>query len=89
MLESRASRSLVMITFRVSTDVKDDHRVELTLPPEVPTGKADLVVSVSSVAGVETKRSRTSLAEWADEQAEHWGDRLSAADVEGFAGRRF
>jgi hypothetical protein len=37
-----------MITFRISADVKDDRRVVLTLPPEVPTGQADLVVTVDS-----------------------------------------
>jgi hypothetical protein len=36
-----------MITFRITTDVKDDRRGVLTLPPEVPTGKAELVVSIA------------------------------------------
>jgi hypothetical protein len=35
-----------MITFRITTDIKDDRRVVLTLPPEVPTGQAELVVSI-------------------------------------------
>jgi len=35
-----------MITFRINTDVKDDRRVVLTLPPDVPTGQAELVVTV-------------------------------------------
>jgi hypothetical protein len=46
-----------MITFRISTDVKDDRRVVLTLPPEVPTGKAELVVTVDS-QGVERAKAR-------------------------------
>jgi hypothetical protein len=37
-----------MITFRVSTEVKDDRQVVLQLPPEVPTGQAELVVTVDS-----------------------------------------
>lgn len=37
-----------MITLRMTTDVTDDRRVVLTLPPEVPTGRADLVVTVES-----------------------------------------
>ena len=37
-----------MITFRVTTDIKDDRRVVLTLPPGVPTGQAELVVTVAS-----------------------------------------
>jgi len=76
-----------MISFRVSTDVKEDRRVVLTLPPEVPPGKTELFVSVSSV-NAEAKRPRTSLAQWAEENAEHWGERLDATDVEGFTGRR-
>lgn len=75
-----------MIRFRVSTDVKEDRRVVLTLPPEVPPGKTELFVSVSSATD-EAKRPRTSLAEWAEENAEHWGERLDATVVEGFTGR--
>jgi hypothetical protein len=37
-----------MITLRLTADVADDRRVVLTLPPEVPTGKAELVVTVES-----------------------------------------
>jgi hypothetical protein len=77
-----------MITFRVSTEVKDDRQVVLQLPPEVPTGQAELVVSVNS-APVGKKPPRTSLAEWAEANAENWGDKLSSEDVEGFTGRRF
>jgi hypothetical protein len=40
-----------MITLRMTTDVPDDRRVVLTLPPEVPTGRADLVVTVESPNG--------------------------------------
>jgi hypothetical protein len=37
-----------MITLRITADVTDDRRVVLTLPPEVPTGQTDLVVTVES-----------------------------------------
>jgi hypothetical protein len=37
-----------MITVRMTTDVKDDRQVVLTLPPEVPVGRAQLVVTVES-----------------------------------------
>jgi hypothetical protein len=40
-----------MITLRMTTEVTDDCRVVLTLPPEVPTGPADLVVTVESANG--------------------------------------
>jgi len=78
-----------MITFRVATDVKDDRRVVLTLPPEAPTGAVELIVTVDSPAAREDKPPRTSLADWAEAQAENWGTRLSSEDVEGFTGRRF
>ncbi len=78
-----------MITFRIATDVKDDRQVVLTLPPEVPTGKAELVVTVASPTPQEDKPPRTSLAAWAEAHAENWGRDLSSEDVEGFTGRRF
>lgn len=77
-----------MITFRVSADVQNDHRIVLTLPPEVPTGQAELVISVRSEAGKPDRRPRTSLADWAEENAEHWGNHFDASDVESFTGRR-
>lgn len=40
-----------MITVRMTADVPDDRRVVVTLPPEVPTGRADLVVTVESPNG--------------------------------------
>ncbi len=46
-----------MITFRISADVTEDHQVVLILPPEVPTGKTDLVVTVESSI---SKQARTS-----------------------------
>jgi len=78
-----------MITFRVSADVQDDHRIVLTLPPEVPNGQAELVISVRSEVGKPDRRPRTSLVDWAEENSEHWGHHLDASDVESFTGRRF
>ena len=77
-----------MITLRITADVKDDRRVVLTLPPEVPTGQAELVVTVASPAP-ENRPPRTSLADWAEANVDNWGDRMSSEDVEGFTGRRF
>jgi hypothetical protein len=77
-----------MITLRITTDVKDDRRIELTLPPEVPTGQAELVITVESPQP-QKKQRRTSLARWAEANAQSWGTQLSSEDVEGFTGRRF
>ena len=76
-----------MITIQVTVDVKEDRQVVLTLPPEVPTGQAALVVTVA--APEPAKKPRTSLAAWAEATAESWGDQISSEDVEGFTGRRF
>jgi hypothetical protein len=40
-----------MITLRIKADVQNDRRVIVTLPPEVPTGPAELVVTVESPNG--------------------------------------
>lgn len=77
-----------MITIRVSTDVKDDRQVTVTLPPEVPTGKAELIINIAPEQPEASKLPRSSLADWAEEHAEHWGERLRSTDVEGFTGRR-
>jgi hypothetical protein len=76
-----------MITIRVSADIKDDRRVVLILPPEVPVGKSELTVNVASESSPAKRLPQSSLADWAEQNAEHWGNRLSAADVEGFTGR--
>ncbi len=77
-----------MITMQVTVDVKEDRRVVLTLPPEVPTGKVELVISVAPQAA-EQKKPRTSLAAWADDNTEEWGEKINSEDVEGFTGRRY
>jgi hypothetical protein len=78
-----------MITFRTSADVSDDRQVTLKVPPEVPVGKHDFVVTVATRSDEKAKRPRSSLADWAERNAEPWGDRLNSEDVEGFTGRRF
>jgi hypothetical protein len=76
-----------MITVRISADIHEDRRVVLTLPPEVPIGPSELIVSVAAKQETESTRSSFSLADWAEQNAEHWGNRLSAQDVESFTGR--
>jgi hypothetical protein len=38
---------------------------------------------------VTTKRPGTSLADWAEKNAEDWGDQMNSENVESFTGRRF
>lgn len=73
-----------MITIRLSTDVKDDRRVTLTLPPEVPTGRTELIINIASQQAERPKLPRSSLADWAENRAEPWGERLRSTDVESF-----
>ncbi len=57
-----------MIPLRITPDVQDDRRVVLTLPPEIPIGQTELMVTVASPAP-DKKPSRTSLADWAEATA--------------------
>jgi hypothetical protein len=77
-----------MITMQITVDVKDDRQVVLTLPPEVPVGAAELIISVAT-PGEAKKKPRTSLAEWAEANAEDLGEQIRSDDVESFTGRRF
>jgi hypothetical protein len=52
-----------MITFHITTEVKDDRQVLLTLPPEVPIGPAELVVSVDAAAMETTGHGSTDWLE--------------------------
>ena len=77
-----------MITMQITVDLKDDRQVVLTLPPDVPTGATELIVNISSQPA-DKKKPRTSLAEWAEANAEDWGDEIRSEDVESFTGRRY
>jgi hypothetical protein len=71
-----------MITFRTRTEVKDDHRVVLMLPPEVPTGQAELVVTVDSPPS-DNKQSGTNLPDWAETQAGRNGNEQARYPLRG------
>ena len=78
-----------MVTFRVQADVTEDRRIELTVPSDVPLGRAEFVVALVAPTERESKTTRTSLAAWVDECAENWDDKLDSTDVTGFTGRSF
>ena len=78
-----------MITLQITVDVKDDRQVILTLPPEVPIGQTELVVTVARKKTEQPKKPGTSLAERAEANAEDWGDHFNSEDVESFTGRRY
>ena len=57
----------------------------VTLPDGTPV-KVEPMVPLQDEA---RERPGTSLADWAEQNAEDWGDQLSSEDVERFTGRRF
>ena len=71
-----------MITFQITTEVKDDRRVVLTLPPEVPTGRAELVITVEALASA-NKQPLTSLVDWAELQVVAEGKGLARYPLRG------
>jgi hypothetical protein len=75
-----------MFTFEQDVDVPADRKVVIQLPPNAPIG-ARLAVKFESQP--RAKRPRTSLAEWAEANAEDLGADVSSADVEGFTGRKY
>jgi hypothetical protein len=46
-----------VITFRTTAEVSTDRRVVLTLPPETPIGKAELVISIAPEGGTASRDS--------------------------------
>ena len=63
--------------------------IELQDDVELPEGMRVKVEPLEVAADVVAKRPGTSLAEWAEQHAEDWGDRLNSENVEAFTGRRF
>ncbi len=74
-----------MICFQIRADVKDDRRIMLTLPPEVPTGQANLVVTVESPAAEDAPV--TGLADWAEARAERNGSSQERYPLRGSVAR--
>ena len=63
--------------------------IELEDDAELPEGTLVKVEPLELQADVVPKRPGTSLAEWAEQNAEDWGDQLNSENVEAFTGRRF
>jgi hypothetical protein len=71
-----------MITLRITADIKEDRRVILTLPSEVPTGPAEVIVTVEqAVSGDNVQQA--GLADWAEEQTEANGDEQARYPLRG------
>jgi hypothetical protein len=86
-----------MQSFRTVAQVSDDRTLTVVMPAEFPKGQvqvtvtavneADLPYTRGEVAGIPYTRGRqprTSLAEWAKQNAEHWGtkfDQMMSKDL--------
>jgi hypothetical protein len=55
-----------MITFQVTAEIKDDRQVVLSVPPEVPIGHAELVVSIQAAG---TPKIPPGSADWVEVEA--------------------
>ena len=91
-----------MQSFQTVAHITDDGTLTVVVPPEFPKGQVQVTLTAFSdedlpftrgvKAGISYTKGRlprTSLADWADEHAEHWGNQMRSDDVEGFTGRRF
>ena len=76
-----------MTITRFTADVLPDGSIRPPKEIQLTPGTADIIVYQQVLNSDLEKRGRTSLADWAEENAEHWGDRLSAGDVNKFTGR--
>lgn len=76
-----------MATVRFTGDVLPDGSIRPPKEVHLAPGTADVTV-VQREDGVAAQQpARSSLADWAEQHAEHWGQRLSAGDVSSFTGR--
>jgi hypothetical protein len=75
-----------MSTVRFTAEVLADGTIRLPEGVQLAPGKAEITVEQSPNYPAEAPQRR-SLAEWAESQAESWGDRLRADDVDSFTGR--
>jgi hypothetical protein len=91
-----------MQSFQTVARISDDHTLTVVVPAEFPKGQVQVTITPVNEAGLpytrgemagipytRGKRPRTSLAEWAEKNAEHWGDQIRSDDAKGFIGRKF
>ncbi|NOY28643.1 MAG: hypothetical protein GXP28_00280 [Planctomycetes bacterium] len=77
-----------MSTFHFTAQV-DGGMIRLPEDVKLAPGTIEVTVVQTSQVSHPTKSPRTSLADWAEQHAESWGQKLDASDVSGFTGRSF
>lgn len=78
-----------MSAIRFTAEIGEDCLIR---PPEgvqLFPGKAEVIVVPLVPDANQEKPSRSSLADWAEQNAEHWGLDINSADVASFTGRSF
>ena len=78
-----------MSTIRFTTEIAEDGTIRPPKGVQLTPGKAEVTVVQRSETAEDSKIARSSLADWAEKHAEHWGNRISSEDVETFTGRNF
>lgn len=78
-----------MSTIRFTTRIDDNRRIQLPEGVEIGPGNVEVTIVQPCRPAGEARAPRSSLADWAEQHAEHWGKRLSAVDVSTFTDRRF
>ena len=78
-----------MSSIRFTTRIDDDRTIRLPEGVEIGPGNVEVTIVQPRGSAGEARAPRTSLADWAEQHAEHWGRRLSAVDVSTFTDRRF
>ena len=76
-----------MATVRFTGEILPDGTIRLPEGVKLAPGTAEITVEHSTDAPGHDVPQRRSLADWAETEAEHWGQRLRADDVSSFTGR--
>ena len=63
--------------------------IELDDGAMLPEGTCVIVEPLALPQVAQPKRPGTSLADWAEQNAEDWGDQMNSENVDSFTGRRF
>ena len=76
-----------MATVRFTGEILPDGTIRLPEGVQLAPGKVQITVEHAADALNNDLPQRRSLADWAETEAEHWGERLRSDDVSSFTGR--
>lgn len=76
-----------MATVRFTGEVLPDGTIRLPEGVQLAPGKVEITVEHATDDVHHDAPQRRSLADWAETEAEHWGQRLRANNVSSFTGK--